>query len=317
MQMSHHDPARVLLLGGIILDRYFEIEHYPAAGGDALIRNAYERVGGCCINVAVTLQNLGATPLIVSQVGDDDAGKSIERYLDAQGLPKDYIRKVPRSGSGYCLNILESSGERTFFTYRGCEDEFLLEWFPIMAMEEFAFVYITGYYLLQSQTAAQVIELAAKLRQEGCQVLFDPGALVSEVDRDHLKELLRCVDWLAPNTNELALIAAMLDARDDAPAWLFEQGVRGLAIKRGRHGVEVFTPAFTFAVKSLPVRCVDSTGAGDSFAGGLIYGLAYGYSLYEAVALGNACGALACTFIGPHARFSLNDVQNLRKLDKD
>lgn len=80
---SMHDRMKpknkVLLLGGIITDRYFEVEHYPDLGQDTLILNSFDKIGGCALNVAVTLNNLGSLPYIVSKLGDDEVGKKIEQ----------------------------------------------------------------------------------------------------------------------------------------------------------------------------------------------------------------------------------------------
>lgn len=311
MHAMHANPPKILLLGGIILDRYFEVERYPRPGGDALIQSAYDRVGGCCLNVAITLQNLGAAPYIVTQIGDDVVGRAIESYLAAQELPSDYVRKAPGRHTGYCLNILERSGERTFFTFKGYEAEFPADAFSPAEFTDFAFAYITGYYMLHRGTAGQVLKLAGKLRNAGCRILFDPGALVGEMDPGHLREIIRSADWLAPNSAEWTTIRDTLALGDDASARLFEQGLRGLAIKSGAGGVDLLTPDLRSKVASLPVRCVDSTGAGDSFAGGLIYGLSSGSTPQEAAALGSACGAFTCTLAGPHGRFSPADIQNL------
>lgn len=311
MHAMSANPPKIMLLGGIILDRYFEVERYPRPGGDALIQSAYDRVGGCCLNVAITLQNLGAMPYIVTQIGDDVVGRAIESYLVAQKLPSDYVRKAPGRHTGYCLNILERSGERTFFTHKGFEAEFPADTIPPTALQDFAFAYITGYYLLNRETAGQVLQLATALRDAGCRILFDPGALIGEMDPVHLQRILRSADWLVPNSAEWTTIRNTLDLGEDGPARLFEQGLRGVAVKRGTGGVEVLTPDSRSQVASLPVRCVDSTGAGDSFAGGLIYGLSSGSTPQEAAALGSACGAFTCTLAGPHGRFSAADIQHL------
>jgi ribokinase len=304
------EPLRVLLLGGIILDRYFEVERYPQAGQDALIRRAYDRVGGCCINVAVTLKNLGDAAYIANQFGEGEVGKKIEEYVEALGLAKDFMLKMPARESGYCLTILEGSGERTFFTFKGSEADFAAENFPGQSYSGFRFAYITGYFLLKRETAAQVIALARQLRQDGCQILFDPGPLVDEMDITQLGELVKGADWIVPNAGELALLQKKLEFGAGGMERLFEQGVKGVVVKKGSMGVDVYAPATQFSVGSFPVLVKDTTGAGDSFAGGLMHGLANGCTLGEAVALGNACGALTSTIEGPHGAFSLEELVN-------
>ncbi len=308
MQKNSTGSAKALLAGGIILDRYFEVDRYPKAGYDALIHGSFDRVGGCSLNVAITLKNLGTIPYIVTKFGDDEIGLKIQQYVDSQGLSKACMLKAPGRQTGFCLTILDMTGERTFFTYRGCEAEFSLEEYPTQSFAGFDFAYLTGYFLLNRQTAEAVLKLAQQLRLNGCQVLFDPGALVGEMESAHLRELLMHSDWLVPNSNELAIIREKLYGCEDFPGWLLSQGLRGLVVKKGSQGVDVFTPTSSFTLTSLPIQSKDTTGAGDSFAGGLIHGLTHGYSLHDAVSLANACGAFTTTFIGPHGNFSMAEI---------
>lgn len=310
MQNPASPPNNVLLLGGIILDRYFEVENYPAAGQDALIRNSYDRVGGCALNVAVTLKNLGTIPYIVNRISNDEIGDKIDRYVQSLALHTDCMLTVPGRQTGYCLNILDKSGERTFLTFKGCEEQFALDDFSPVKDLKFSFAYITGYYLLNRQTASAVIQLAKQLQKTGCQIVFDPGPLVAKMEPGQLRELLHYTDWIIPNSAELTLIQNTLGIEGDILTWLLGQGVQKLALKKGSQGVDIITPASNFSAPGFPVNPIDTTGAGDSFAGGFIHGLANGYSLSEATTLANACGAFTTLIDGPHGHFSIADIQN-------
>jgi sugar/nucleoside kinase (ribokinase family) len=125
--------------------------------------------------------------------------------------------------------------------------------------------------------------------------------------------LLKLSDWLLPNLTELTNIKAVLDIQGDIFSWLSSHQIQNIVVKKGRLGADVYSTADQFSVKGYPVNVIDTTGAGDSFAGGFIYGLANGYSLREAIALANACGALTATFEGPHGNFSLEDALHLIK----
>ncbi len=311
------EPIKILLLGGILLDRYFEVNCYPEAGQDSLINKSYDLVGGCSLNVAITLKNLGTLPYIVNKFGDDEIGGKIERYIEALTMPTTCMLKVPGGQTGYCLTILDQTGERTFFTYKGCEIEFSPETIPTQLMPDFSFAYITGYYLLNWQNASLVLDLVKQLHQNGCQVLFDPGPLVGEMDTTQLRELLKISDWLIPNSNELAILQKKIEVSGDIASWLFNQGGRGIAVKKGGLGVDIFTPLSNFTLRGFPVNPTDTNGAGDSFAGGFIHGLANGYTLRQAATLASACGAFTTTIKGPHGAFSIDDINHFIATFKD
>lgn len=303
--------GKIILLGGILLDRYFEVDRYPAIGQESLIHQSFDRIGGCCLNVAITLNNLGNQPYIISQYGDDEAGKEIIQYMKSLGISTTWMAKSPGGITGYCLNILDRTGERTFFTARGCEADFPDRIFSPEMLSDISFAFITGYYLLKRKTASAVLELTNRLHKSKCRILFDPGPLVAEMETTHLRDLLMMTDWMAPNVRELAIIQKKLGINRDLKGWFFRQGGQGIVLKKGSHGAEIFTPSMNFKHNGFLMKPIDTTGAGDSFVGGFIHGLIHGYSLPQTVAMACACGAITTTIKGPHGIFSVKDIAHI------
>jgi len=115
--------------------------------------------------------------------------------------------------------------------------------------------------------------------------------------------LLAAVDVLTPNESELRLLSGL--APDDPTATLElahrlqRRGVRQLVVTRGRQGALVITAdGATHAVPGVPVKVVDTTGAGDAFTSALAVALAEKQPLLEAVRFATLAGALACTRLG-------------------
>ena len=77
---------KVLLFGGLLMDRYIVTGRYPRRGEDTLIREEFQQPGGCPFNVAKTLQNLGVEPVIWSALSDDPMGRELRAVLAAEGL---------------------------------------------------------------------------------------------------------------------------------------------------------------------------------------------------------------------------------------
>jgi sugar/nucleoside kinase (ribokinase family) len=109
----------------------------------------------------------------------------------------------------------------------------------------------------------------------------------------------------------------MLAVSGKLMSWLFDQGMRGVVVKKGSQGVDIHPPTSGLTLNSFSVNAIDTTGAGDSFAGGLIHGLANGYPLPEAAVLANACGAFTTTIEGPHGVFSLEELRHFISSFKD
>jgi sugar/nucleoside kinase (ribokinase family) len=103
----------------------------------------------------------------------------------------------------------------------------------------------------------------------------------------------------------------------EQPETFFELGLGGIVLKKGSQGVEVITPGERFSLQGMRVPAIDSTGAGDSFAGGWMHALAHEAALRQAALLANACGALSTTFEGPHGTFSMEELQDFMATYKD
>jgi sugar/nucleoside kinase (ribokinase family) len=304
----------ILLLGGIIIDQYLLVNEFPQRGEDTFIRDSFHRVGGCAVNVAVTLKNLGLTPHVVSVIGIDEQGKEINEYLLNQGLSLEAIQVNPAQKTGYCISLVENSGERTFLTYKGCEAEFYSGIISEELLKKTSFLFVTGYYLLDTDVASSVIQFIQKVKSLGVNILFDPGSLVSKIDQNILLSMIKLADIITPNDGELKKIESLFQIKEvNKSDWFFEKGVRWLIEKKGSQGVNLWEKGRdkSIFIPAYQVTSVDTSGAGDSFAGGLIYGILQGYDVEKSIRLASACGALTTTIIGPHKKFYLNDILQL------
>lgn len=303
----------VLILGGIIIDQYLMIDSFPNREADVLITDSFEHVGGCAINVGTTLKNLGMVPHVVSVLGEDNWGRKIYDYLVAEQFPTDSIRRMPQHETGYCITMVEGSGARTFFTYKGCESNFYPDMVDNEMMSQISHVYLTGYFLLDPLYTSDIVSLVERLKNQGATVLFDPCALVDQISPDVLTSIIHLSDIVTPNVNEMEKMKRVLSVDSNITQWLHDRGVGVIAQKMGNQGVEVWTEERHFHVPSYNVLSRDTTGAGDSFAGGLIYGLVQQFDIEKSFKFACACGALTTTMVGPHAHFTLDDVLNVMK----
>ena len=115
---------------------------------------------------------------------------------------------------------------------------------------------------------------------------------------EEMAPALRYVDYLFPNEEEAMLLTGR-DTAEEAAESLWETGVKHVVIKCGRKGCYIRSKALSAWFPAVSgVECVDTTGAGDSFAAGFVYGLSEGKSLKECAEFANACGAEAVQSVG-------------------
>lgn len=273
------------IFGGILLDKYLEMEAYPEKGQDGLITNEFSMAGGCSINMAATFNNLGGTAHVVTYLGIDPAGREIMDYLNWHGFSGKYVKQVD-GDTGYSIVILEKSGERTFLTKKGVESRFdrtLLQ-DDISSIKN---VMVTGYYLL-CDNARELVRCLSDVRKHCDHFLFDPGPLFGKIDPDALKNVMSMADVITVNETEAAGITL---PGDDSKV---------IVIKKGQSGGEIHHKGECFAYRAREVNAVDTTGAGDSFAAGLMFGIASGMDLQSAVSVAVESAAITVTMKGPH-----------------
>jgi sugar/nucleoside kinase (ribokinase family) len=232
-------------------------------------------------------------------------------------LPADCLAVEAGQKTGYCLTILDGKGERTFLTFNGHEKDFSADILPATVTAGTTFVYVTGYYLLNNESTARVLEELQRFNNSGCPILFDPGPLVGNIDPRQLTEMISLATVMTPNEHELVEIMKTLGITGDPVKHLLGMGVQHTVVKNGEHGVKVHSTDSAFTQEGFKVKVADSTGAGDSFAGGLIHALMQRMSLREAVEFASACGAYSTTITGPHGFFTKKDILEFISIHKE
>jgi ribokinase len=302
----------ILLVGRLLIDRYYVLKEFPERGQDAVITGSFERVGGCTFNAAATIKNLGGDPLILSPVCTDERGRWIKSTLLDRGFKNSLL--IPMDGATeYCVVLLDGAGERTFLTYSGSLFLLTEEMTQAALNARPGFVHLSGYSLMEPENTGRIVSLMQQLKSNGSKIFFDPGPLCKEIDRDVLAKVIALADVFCPNKVEIQAIEEYLNLKDEitSPGRLKDGQL--VVVKEGDRGATAYGRDGSVTVPAFPVQIIDGTGAGDSFAGGLLFALTHGYNLESALQVANACGAITAGVLGPQAEFDLEQVKKLIK----
>lgn len=289
------------------MDYYYEVDRWPDRAQDAFINSESMKVGGCSVNMAVTAKNLGAEASVISGVGNDEVGLQLESYMQEHGLSTDMISRTDEV-SGKCLVFLEPDGERTFLTQKGAEGIFTEEMMEAAIASKAKVAGVTGYYLLD-RNADRVTDCLERLHENGCRILFDPSPLVSDIESELLRRVLKISYIITPNTVEAELIEKISPVSE-----LIEQGTVVIKKDGSKGGSVYFKGAAseeteTFDYEAMKCKVADTTGAGDSFAGALLFGLLKDMDIREAVSLAVRCAAKTVEIEGPHGFWKLGEME--------
>lgn len=283
---------RVVCAGHVNWDRTLRVDRLPEPDGEATVRRTREAGGGSAANVAAALSGLGVDAGLIGSVGSDDAGKRCVGELGAAGVDLAGLRRVEGATAVKHL-LVDDDGEVAVLGVPGVNEAVGPGDVDPDYVGEAEWVHLTGQH---PDTATRVAALAA---EAGVRVSVDPGRRPH--GRDY-GEALRRADILFATERE----ADGLDRPE------------GVAVveKRGRAGARVRLPDGTeHAHPGFDPPCVDTTGAGDALAAGYLAALLGDADAgrppdhARALAVGNACGALASAQLGARTSISRTDVE--------
>jgi len=260
--------------------------------------------GGSAANSLIALCRYGGKAYFACQVGDDEWGDFYRRDLEEVGVTSSAGAHRP-GPTGQCLVLVTPDADRTMNTFLGVSSGMGPDQIEPGVLAACGWVYLEGY-LLTTEVGLEACLLAqAEARRRGIPValtLSDPT--IVDLFREHFDRLVGGgVDLVFCNDDEARALTRE-DDRDTAAAALAGLSPR-VCITCGSEGALVLDHGDKGFAPGHPVTAVDTTGAGDAFAGGALYGLTRGHSLVEAAALGCYAAAHVVSSFGPRLEADL------------
>lgn len=257
---------------------------------------AIEASGGSAANTAACLASLGADVAFVGKVADDGLGKVFAHDIRSIGVRFDVVPSAGGAGTGRALILVTPDAEKTMCTNLGVGAYLQPADVDGSLVSGARVVYLEGYLCGKEESAAAVEEAIRVARANGTLVAFsasDPAWV--GLHAAELRRLLEHVDILFANELE-ALGLSGCDDLEAAVAALAD-ACPTVAVTLGSAGCRIARGSARLAVPAVPVeRVVDTTGAGDSFAAGYLYGVVNDLGPEKSARL----GALAAAEIVSH-----------------
>lgn len=275
----------------------------PLSGVSHFVRSS----AGAELNVATGLSRLGWRVGYVSRVGADPFGEHLLKVLDQEGIDRSYVKVDARYPTGSMLKSNEPDGrdpQIAYFRQGSAASHLRPEDAPAAGLQGVRWLHLTGISVALSDSLRELIQLLLQqARAAGVKVSFDPNlrprlwpdqaAMVQGINHWALQ-----ADLVLPGLSEGQLLSGQSTARDVA-AWYLDQGVQQVVIKLGPQGAHVADANGHHLVPGFAVpKVVDTVGAGDGFAVGVLSGLLQGQPLAAAALRGNAIGARVVQFVG-------------------
>ncbi len=250
--------------------------------------------GGSACNTVIGVGNLGGSARFIGKCGQGEYGKLFESDLKKNGVEPVLFKS--ETATGRVVSVITPDAQRSMFTYLGASSEITSGELTLKCFEGSSVVHIEGYLLFNPELIKSVLVLAKKagalvsLDLASFNVVKDSMGLLSQIIEEY-------VDILIANEDEAYAYTGFKDEFKAVKS--LAKHVDIAVLKVGKKGSYINNMGNV--VKIQPVgdgHAIDTTGAGDMWAAGFLYGLVKGYSMEECGKIGSACGYEVCQVVG-------------------
>jgi fructokinase len=290
--------------------------------------NFLKKTGGAPTNVAAAIASLGGDVELAAKVGTDPFGNQLVDEMKKFGVSTRWMIQDKNYFTTFAFVSLMADGERDFYFNRGADGQLTLDEVQQIDLDEISIIHFgsaTGF--LPGPLRAAYLGLLQKAMLKNIFISFDPN-FRQLLFRDNLQAFIdQSWNFLASChffklSDEEAMLITHTNNLEEAAAILLESSGAIFAITLGKEGTMLGFNKSTIIIPSIPVKPVDTTGAGDAFVGAVLYQLgdktleeikSLSASQWAAImANGNKAGARTCEYMGAMEAFRhlSNDIFN-------
>jgi ribokinase len=296
----------VVGFGALNLDKLFKVNMIAKKEEEGSVLGFKESAGGSAANTIVGLARLELKTGFIGKVASDREGKYLLDEFRKEGVDVNGIAVMEGGRSGSVMGFIDPQGDRALYVDPGVNDHIDFKDINLDYVSGTEFLHLSSFVGENPFKAQkQLIEQLSSVKTS-----FDPGAIYARKGLNSIKPIIRRSYVLFPNGIEVKLLTGQ-DYREGART-LTELGANIVAVKLGKQGCYVTDGKETYLIEAYRVEAVDTTGAGDAFCAGFLYGLIKRKELYECGKLGNFVASRCISKMG--ARTGLPRLAELKNL---
>ncbi|PTV98496.1 ribokinase [Halanaerobium saccharolyticum] len=297
--------AKILVIGSMNMDLVVETERYPEEG-ETLIGGKFEQIpGGKGANQALAAAKLGDQVEFIGACGDDSFAPKLKSSLKAGGAEIDNIFEIKDVSTGVAVITVDKKGNNRIIVSPGANYELDPEKIEKIKDKIAEAEIILLQLEIPVDTIEKIVEIASKNKTK---IILDP-APAQKLPAD----ILTRVDYLLPNEGELDLLLAEAEnkSRLEKIEALLKMGVKNIIVTEGEKGINYYSQNKELHLETLKVKAVDTTAAGDVFAGAFAASLIAENNLKKALEFAVQAAAYSVTKRG--AQSSIPDKKELNE----
>ena len=289
--------SRYFCLDTVMIDIVMEVEALPRRGGDVVSSQYLVTPGGGFNSMSAATRH-GMNAVYVGRLGSGPFSDVARTELTKEGIAAP-VAANEESDIGFCLVLVDESGERTFVTAPGAEGTLRASDLTGLDVTSGDYVFLSGYNFVYPALGAVIDPWVASLASDVV-VALDPGPRVLDIEPALLTRVLARTDWLLCSADEAVQLSGKESIDESASALLALTGRRGVVVRDGARGCVVAEKGSELVHSdgfSVDVR--DTNGAGDIHDGVFLSEMARGTDVEEAARRANAAAAMSIGVLGP------------------
>lgn len=277
----------VIGFGALNVDTLLKVDKIAGAEEESFVHDITEACGGSAANTMVGLARLGCKVGFVGKIADDHEGQLQIECFKKEGVNTDGIIRSAKGKSGVCLGFVDKKGQRALYLSPGVNDSIESEEIRASYITDTQFLHLSSFV---GETSFRTQKKLMSFLPDSVKVSFDPGSIYAQKGLSAIEPIVQRSFVMMPNAIELELLTGKTSIPEGAQK-LVDMGVKIVAVKMGDKGCYVTNGKEKKIVPPYKVTAVDTTGAGDAFDAGFLYGLIQNRSLEECGRLGNFVGS--------------------------
>ncbi|AHM58370.1 sugar kinase [Flammeovirgaceae bacterium 311] len=296
--MSENNIKGIILsLGSVNADFQVRIDQKPGETTTMLAHDFKRFSGGKAANVAFIARRLGVAAAVLGHVGNDDLHKQALGALEEMGIDLQYVKKVEGATTGFSMIVVPPDGKKNIILATNANDAWE-EGDQEQVNKAIKDAPKGSVLVVDYEVPAFIVDSAIKSAQaSGIPVILDP----SPTDRVN-KDLFSSIDYIVPDASETESLTGIWPDSEEsagrAARKLLEAGVKTAIVKLEDGGCVAANEHESFYIPPVKVEVIDTTGAGDAFAGALATAVLEKQSLREAACFAVAASVAAVTAYG-------------------
>ncbi len=281
---------RIVNFGSMNIDTVFSVSHAAAAGESLSVSDPEIHAGGKGLNQSIAAVRAGAPVFHAGRAGAD--GDFLLQLLKCNGVDVSYVAVDHTARCGGAIIQVESSGRNTMLIYGGANKQI-----DKAQLDAVFTQFGQGDMLMLQNETNLVLPILCRAAENGMRILYNPSPVTAEIFDIPYQQ----VDLLIVNEDEATALAGGRYPAEEMLARLYQICPNTVILTLGQQGSYAISEEKIYYQPIFPVKAVDSTGAGDTYAGYIAAGLSRGDTLPQAMRIAAAAAALSVTQHGAAA----------------